>query len=717
MNFHLLVFTKKHLFLFVLFIGINQLILGQTVTEDLDFQPISEWVKNYPKPIIKKEYSNLNYVRVHDESQYNHVEKVSYHRLFYYIKTKKGINELKSFNISYDPEYTEIDIHKIEIHRGKEQISLENNLHREVVKRTEFLGQNLYDDNARLEIYFDRLQERDLVEIAYSRRGEQPDYFDKLSSHSVIEGENFRGKNYDRILTHPNNPIYYTPLNFEADLKNQKEGKYNVLELVMTSDTFLEKQNVPSWYKTTKQIYFTDIPNWKELIDIHLKNHKLEILPTEAIQKKVLELTKNVPKKEDKILQVLNFIQRDIKYLDYALIEPRPAATVLQQGYGDCKSKSLLAIKMLECLNVNAYPVIVASYGLDDRLVNCHSSQVFNHEIIEFIYRGDTITFDATMDFQKGNIYQKYVNDFRYGLRIIEGNKELSKLKYENNSKVIFETVVTPEFILSDDETQYHIQQKIHFWGEISKRCTDVYENQGINRIGQEVLDDYYFTNKCTGINSNFEYSYTSNKDESYSILDAKFKKCKGFYRTHNGKISVIPEAMKRWLFSLTKDGDDSWHDNFRYTKIPQVEHHLKIALKDSMNFQPDTFSIENDWLQFSKKVWIEGDTIYADYFAMALKPFINSDDDELMLTIDTIQRLLDVFVTKADIFSIEDDYDYKRSIWDQIISIGLLVLMVAVVFINFRVLIKRKQRIRVLESENKELKKQVEGFSESIDN
>ncbi|MFT6148597.1 MAG: hypothetical protein ACJAUH_001283, partial [Saprospiraceae bacterium] len=144
MNFHLLVFTKKHLFLFVLFIGINQLILGQTVTEDLDFQPISEWVKNYPKPIIEKEYSNLNYVRVHDESQYNHVEKVSYHRLFYYIKTKKGINELKSFNISYDPEYTEIDIHKIEIHRGKEQISLENNLHREVVKRTEFLGQNLY---------------------------------------------------------------------------------------------------------------------------------------------------------------------------------------------------------------------------------------------------------------------------------------------------------------------------------------------------------------------------------------------------------------------------------------------------------------------------------------------------------------------------------------------------------------------------------------------
>ena len=112
------------------------------------------------------------------------------------------------------------------------------------------------------------------------------------------------------------------------------------------------------------------------------------------IKNKVELLTKGIDKKEDKIKAILDFIQRDIAYLAYGLINPKRPELTLEKQYGDCKSKSLLTIKMLECIDVAAFPVVVHTKGIDERTINSHAF-IFDHEVIEFVHNGDTILFES----------------------------------------------------------------------------------------------------------------------------------------------------------------------------------------------------------------------------------------------------------------------------------------------------------------------------------
>jgi hypothetical protein len=680
-------------------------LFGQENTEKTIFEPTPNWVKKYPKPTLKKEYkNNLNYLLIHDESQYNHITGENYRRSFYYVYKEEGIEELSGINVYYEPDYQTLHLHKVIIHRLNQSIALKDNLHTKTILFEDKIGADRYGDDVKCTVYLDRLEMGDLVEFAYTKKGKQPDLHNWLTYRAELEGNDFIGTNYLRILNYSTESIYYTLLNTDTKPTIQKQGDYNVFELITTCEK-TRKEELEKWFIPYKKVYVTDKTNWRDVVAINLKNHQLDIPPPKLVQDKVKLLTKGITEKEQQINAVFDFIQRDIEYLEYGLIDPKRPEVTLKKGHGDCKSKSLLTIKMLECIGVASYPVIVDSKGIDDRLISSHAF-IFDHEIIEFIYKGDTISFDATMDFKEGSTYKRYVNDFRYGLRMIKGTNHLTRFPNPQDGRIFYnETIKIKRNYF--DKLEYDSDKEIDFMDGLAQKFHLAYKDLGLKKMWSEVLKDYYSNSWCSNSGTR---SDKYDADKLTFTLSFEQEKCnETHYYGDDDILKIYPNLLKSWWLNF-----DVQKSSLLFEVLPfqDVTFNYKIILPDSIHYNKRPVIITNDWLEYRQIIEQKGDTIYATYDIKVLKPYLpHARFEEVKTVIDEIQNDMSVYIDKKYLEQ-EPKWKDPEHLKSFLISIGFLSFIIIMLWLNFRTLRRRKKKIKALENEVEMLKEQLQKSS-----
>jgi transglutaminase-like putative cysteine protease len=110
--------------------------------------------------------------------------------------------------------------------------------------------------------------------------------------------------------------------------------------------------------------------------------------PTDAVGRKAHELAADGRSELERILAIARFVQR----VQYVSIQtglgrgggyvPRPADTVLQRNYGDCKDKANLMRAMLAALGISSHMVSVFSGDRNYVRAEWPSPQQFNHAIV-----------------------------------------------------------------------------------------------------------------------------------------------------------------------------------------------------------------------------------------------------------------------------------------------------------------------------------------------
>ncbi len=619
-------------------------------------EPIPTWVKSYPKPTLEKNYSkDIDLVLVHNEMQYNNITTQRFSRHLFYINTIEGLNNFDYYNIPFTPDYETIQIHNATIYRNKEKISLQENLYTRYIYSQKQIDGDFYSDYAKMQLFINKLKVGDLLEITYSRTGIQPDIGNYLMVDLNVHPENLIGKTIVRLLNHPDKTINYKALNFEANLISKSTSEYTIMELEYTNKSAVKtteiRNPIPNWFETDKIIYFTDLCSWEEGVALNYKNHQLNIKATAYIHDFTKQLIQGVTKKTDQIKTILDYIQDEIEYLDYGLIEPKPPETVIKQQYGDCKSKSLLAIKMLETIGIKAWPVIVRLGGLDDRYKNSNNIVIFDHEIIEFVVQEDTLLYDLTKDLQHGDIYQSNVSDFRYGLRIIPGTDKLTKLKHKKDSKISFDITIVPTL----DKGIYKIENKIHFYGTSANDFIALYKSRGIKGVNSQLMNYQEKNFLCHTSEDFYKYDFTYSKDKPQAVLYQQYQHCRYYQDEFQLDIPVIQKYIIDFKYRIPyQSGDFIFTPNFNETEIL----YKIIPSSDTINFTPDTLMIENDCLIFTKRTWMANDTVYAYYYANTLQTHFSDERiEDFNILIDSIYQQLDIFL--------DDDSGYATVILD----------------------------------------------------
>lgn len=680
---------------------INNPSFGQAQVNSFSIQPKPSWVKNYPMPKLEEEY-DLDLVLLHTETQYNHIRKEIYFHHYYYLNNIDGVNEIRSFSSSFEPDYQSIQINIVNIHRGKETIPQDKQLHTEYRFKGKQIKGKRYDDDATVMIFFEKVRVGDIIEIGYTKIGSQPDMHGQLLFHNYIDDKSLRGYDYSRVISSKDKPIHYKLINLDLQPIKENTDKFFSIEFTIKNDKELSSINSPSWYSNDYHIYCFDNNSWIDEVNRNFKNFELDNPPSDNVKRKVNKLIKGLNSQTDKIDAILNYTQKDIHYLSYGLYDPKKPNTVLEQGFGDCKSKSLLTIKMLECLNVKAWPLLVNSDGLGERYLDLYNGQIFDHCVIEFLYNSDTIVFDPTMVPQNGSIDQKFISNFRYGLRIKEGEQNLSKLKWKTSNSL---NLTTSIYKKDKDDWEAYMDSKITFEGQLANENNFLFQEEGIRRVFNTVSNNYFWEYLY---HNHFEYEYSYNENKPYSILDLKSKSpYLSFTKKYDKPTFFKPYPLYKWL---KVPNPDKLGPFFSLPDYKSINHLFKLEKLDWMRFTPDSTSFENDWVKYKKLTWVEKDTIYASYSTEFLKTSLDSSrHNDVSETIDYLKEDMSLLLAPKN----EDSNDRQ---YIKYVVYAVLLIFVGVIFFTIRYfIIKRRKNITLikeLQTELSEVKKELENNS-----
>ena len=128
-----------------------------------------------------------------------------------------------------------------------------------------------------------------------------------------------------------------------------------------------EETGMPAVNDVAMRLSYSSLESWDEVYTWYKDLAKDRYHVDHAIQSVVDQLTANIPKTEDKIREIYNFVASKIRYVGIELgqsaYQPSPASDVMNNLYGDCKDKTTLLITMLDLVGVKVFPVLLNPFA------------------------------------------------------------------------------------------------------------------------------------------------------------------------------------------------------------------------------------------------------------------------------------------------------------------------------------------------------------------
>ncbi|HQJ14966.1 MAG TPA: DUF3857 domain-containing protein [Candidatus Omnitrophota bacterium] len=149
-----------------------------------------------------------------------------------------------------------------------------------------------------------------------------------------------------------------------------------------------ERENyLPPPASDSNAVEFSSIKDWDDIAKwFNALVDKNSIL-SDPIRNEALDVTKNSQDTRGKVKDILEFIQRNFRYVSMSFgdnsLEPHSTVEVFQNKYGDCKDLSLLCKTMLQAVGIKAYMTLFnMEFSINDPQNDLPIPSVFDHVIL-----------------------------------------------------------------------------------------------------------------------------------------------------------------------------------------------------------------------------------------------------------------------------------------------------------------------------------------------
>ena len=366
----------------------------------------------------------------------------TYCKRAYRIISESGVQNASEVSVSFDPSYSQLIFHSINIIRGGEKINkLQLSKIRTIQQESE-LNRYLYNGTLSSVLFLEDVRKGDIVEYSYTIKGFNPV---------------FKGRYADMLTTSFGVPMYYLhyriilPKGRDITIKNSlTDIAYTKTATAQetTYDWKLEKipalhlqDRLPAWYDPYAMVIVSEYKDWKEVNDWALQLFPFSNKLSPALQKKIEEIRKADTSVEKRILAALRFVQDDVRYLGIEMGDrshkPHHPDKVFTQRFGDCKDKSYLLCTMLRSLGVDARPVLISATYRKTIKDWLPAPTVFDHTTVCVRHNGRTYWFDPTIAYQRGKLRDISYPDYQYGLVIEDSTRALTAIAPQNNKGLI----------------------------------------------------------------------------------------------------------------------------------------------------------------------------------------------------------------------------------------------------------------------------------------
>lgn len=336
---------------------------------------------------------------------------------------EKGVETLANVEVSFDPAFQSLTLHSIQLRREGRVISRLGSAEVRVLQREKELEYRIFDGTKTAHVFLEDVRVGDVVEYAYTVRGRNPVFADKLFGRLDLQWNVPVHHVHARLLMPLGRRVEIAPLNTRATPEVREHDGYRDYTWNVTDvPALVVDEDAPAWFDPYASVQWSEYAGWKEVANWASPLYTLPDRLGPDLQAQVRRIAAETQSPRKRLQAVLALVQREVRYLGVEVgpgsHAPNPPDLVFSRRFGDCKDKSLLTVAMLHALGVEAYPALVHT-ALRGSIEGLQPSPgVFNHVIVRARVGGLDYWLDPTRPPQKGDLDALYQPAFGKALVI-----------------------------------------------------------------------------------------------------------------------------------------------------------------------------------------------------------------------------------------------------------------------------------------------------------
>ncbi len=404
---------------------------------NLSFLPPPDWVRsadwkaevNWTRPEKSEGTRYLLY-----EFQERPKRAEEFLRVILLMENETGVQDCGSLSFSFDPNFQELILHRVVIHRVGKVIDRLDKSKVRVIQPEPGLDGHMITGRQTALLFVEDLRVGDALEYSYTIRGDNPILSGHFSTRFFTQsGMAFERKLFRVVWDNPK------PLNQRAHLTEAKpvvrpwqtgtELTWNFTNLAAIP----YEDSQPVGYEPYPYLELSDFADWSSVVNWALPLYALPRTngPPE-LRELITRWQTSARSAEEKARLALQFVQDDLRYtaLELGPDSYRPADPVetFQKRFGDCKGKVALLCFLLRALQIEADPALVNSAVRGAIANRLPSPFAFNHVIVKLNLEGKPVWVDPTCSHQGGSLWNRYVPPLGKALVIRAGNRALEEV-------------------------------------------------------------------------------------------------------------------------------------------------------------------------------------------------------------------------------------------------------------------------------------------------
>lgn len=405
-------------------------------TRGLSFAPAPAWVAPQAVPLdavapIDGLSNGQHYLLADEQLKLVGGSLVSYRHIASRAVSERGVEEVASIQLRFDPSYQTLVIHRIDVKRGGRTVSSAAPGAVKLLQREASLESQIYDGRLTAHVALHDVRVGDVVEYVYSLQGHNPVFGGRHFGSFDLDWDMPVARRHVRLLWPKGRPLFWKLHNQAAaaqvtDLGAEVEHRWDLRDVpakLLDSDS-------PGWYDPYNWVEWSEFEDWSAVARWALPLYRLPDEPMPAVAREVARIAAETRDPEQRLLAALRFVQREVRYLGIEMgvnsHAPHPPEVVLRRRFGDCKDKTLLSLALLRGLGIAARPALVHT-GLQraaaDRLP---TPGAFNHVLVQADIDGRRVWLDPTRSPQAGKGLAQWVQaDFGRALLVDAASREM----------------------------------------------------------------------------------------------------------------------------------------------------------------------------------------------------------------------------------------------------------------------------------------------------
>lgn len=357
----------------------------------------------------------------------------------------KGVQEIAAISLSFDPSYQSLTLNAVDVIRDGQRIGKLAGATIRVLHRETELEYQLFNGNRTINVAIDDVRIGDIVEYAYSVAGLNPVFANKVAGGAYLQWGVPVDRVFARLLVPLGRRLGMSARNTKAEPETTESNGYRDYRWTLDSVAALRvEKDAPPGFDPYAQVQWSEFPDWESVVAWALPLYRSPASAGAAITAEVERIRKASATPEQRLLDVLRLVQRDIRYLGVEVgpgsHAPSAPALVYKRRFGDCKDKALLTVTMLESLGIEARPALVNTERSISTAVAA-SPHVFNHVLVRATLGGKTYWIDPTRAPQKGDLAHLYQADYGLALVLDKASRDLVRMATPANARTAIRTV------------------------------------------------------------------------------------------------------------------------------------------------------------------------------------------------------------------------------------------------------------------------------------